>query len=163
MKPEPVVFEALMAGETWYGILSGESAHIQVPDSCLVLRDAEYNFLTPGVQPAALQPEESTVVAEDSMVRPASFQLLPNYPNPFNAQTTIKYALPEVSHVRLKVYNILGQEVRVLVDGVREAGIQTVGWDGRDNGGREVSSGVYLYRLEVDGKHTASRQMLLAK
>ena len=65
--------------------------------------------------------------------------------------------------MRLQVYNALGQEVRTLVDGFQEMGVQAVVWDGRDTSGQEVSSGVYFYRLEVAGKYVEGRRMLLAK
>ena len=80
---------------------------------------------------------------------PKTLELSPNYPNPFNLQTTIEYALPEEAHVRLEVYNILGQRVRVLIDDVQNAGFKRATWDGRDQSGQESSSGVYFARLIV--------------
>ena len=62
-----------------------------------------------------------------------------------------------------KPYRVLGQEVRTLVDGFQEMGVQAVVWGGRDGSGQEVSSGVYFYRLEVAGKYVEGRRMLLAK
>jgi len=86
---------------------------------------------------------------------PRRFVLEQNYPNPFNASTTIRYHLPAVSHQRsavsLKIYNILGRQVKTLVDEKQPAGNFRVLWDGRDNSGRDVSSGVYFCRLEVIG------------
>ena len=93
---------------------------------------------------------------------PAAFSLAPNYPNPFNPSTTIAYALPAPGRVRLTVYNLLGQPVRRLFEGARAAGHFSVQWDGRDDGGRPLASGVYLYRLEAGGK-SLSRRMLLLK
>ncbi len=86
----------------------------------------------------------------------------PNYPNPFNPATTIRYALPEASDVRLTIYNVLGQQVRALVQGHQEAGYYRVTWDGRDDNGRVVSSGVYLYRFVSSGL-VETRRMLLLK
>ena len=85
-----------------------------------------------------------------------------NYPNPFNPETTIRYILPEASGVRLAIYNVLGQQVRVLVDAAQGAGVYGVQWDGRDAFGSQVSSGMYLYRLET-GADVAVRKMILAK
>ncbi len=80
---------------------------------------------------------------------PSVFEVLPNYPNPFNAGTTIKYALPYDSRVTLRVYNILGQQVRLVEDGTELEGYRTVHWDGRNDRGVPLGSGVYIYRLEA--------------
>jgi hypothetical protein len=93
---------------------------------------------------------------------PTAFGLESNYPNPFNPSTTIRYALPEGADVRLVVYNILGQSVRTLVDGSQSAGRYSVVWDGRDAIGRQVASGLYIYRLQA-GSFIATQKMLLAK
>ena len=93
---------------------------------------------------------------------PQAFALFQNYPNPFNAPTVIRYRLPEASEVRLSVYNLLGQEVRRLVDGEMEAGTHSVLWDGRDEHGKPVGSGIYLYRLKV-GEIVRTRKALLLR
>ncbi len=89
------------------------------------------------------------------------FKLYANYPNPFNPSTTIRYNLPKESRVSLKIYNVLGQEVRTLVNAWKGIGEHTVVWDGRNNWRHAVSSGVYLYRLEVDGKARVRKMMLI--
>lgn len=113
------------------------------------------------VGPAMLGAGEPTVVLAD-LASPAAFLLLPNYPNPFNPETTLRYQLPEAGQVQLKIYNALGQVVRTLVDGLQPAGAQQVVWDGRDEGGQDVAGGVYLYRLEA-GDRVQTRLMLLAR
>jgi len=75
-------------------------------------------------------------------------------PNPFTAQTTIRYGLPDYTRVNLKVYNLLGQEIRLLVDELQAPGIHTIIWDGRDHLGRKVSSGSYFLRLAIWSVHT---------
>ena len=72
-------------------------------------------------------------------------------PNPFNAETTIRYALRGPSAVRLTIYDMLGQRIRVLVDGIRTEGVHAVVWDGRDERGGQVGSGTYFCRLEARG------------
>ncbi|NBB86732.1 MAG: T9SS type A sorting domain-containing protein, partial [Bacteroidetes bacterium] len=72
-----------------------------------------------------------------------------NYPNPFQEDTTIEYELPETAHVRIVVYNVLGQEVAVLVDEEQAAGRYDVRWDGASQTGASVASGVYIYRIEA--------------
>jgi parallel beta-helix repeat protein len=88
----------------------------------------------------------------------------PNYPNPFNPKTAIEYVVPEGSgKVRLAVYDLAGRLVRTLVDGERAAGRQVAVWDGRDDRGRELGSGVYFYRLEIGGGYRVERKMVLLK
>ena len=91
---------------------------------------------------------------------PEQFQLGANYPNPFNPSTMIPYQLPVSMHVRLEVFNILGQRIATLVDGERPAGFHTASWDATDAAGEAVAAGVYLYRLSGDGVQ-ATRSMLL--
>ena len=91
---------------------------------------------------------------------PTNFALEPNYPNPFNPQTTIRYQLPESAKVRLVIYDILGQEVRTLLDEVQRSGYHRVIWDGRSDVGYEVASGVYFYRLQA-GSFSAVRKLVL--
>ena len=91
---------------------------------------------------------------------PERFELGANYPNPFNPSTMIPYQLPAAMHVRLEVFNILGQRIATLVDGERPAGFHTASWDATDAAGEAVAAGVYLYRLSGDGVQ-ATRSMLL--
>ena len=90
-----------------------------------------------------------------------SFQLSQNYPNPFNPTTTINYQLPKSAQVVLTIYNLLGQEITKLVNESQSVGEHVVQWDGRDHDGNEVSSGVYLYRLNAGSFHQTSRMLLL--
>jgi hypothetical protein len=88
---------------------------------------------------------------------PARWALGQNYPNPFNPATVFSYQLAERSSVRLQVFDIFGREIATLVDGVQEAGPQSVRWDA---GG--LASGSYFYRLQA-GVFTATRRLLLLK
>lgn len=90
-----------------------------------------------------------SVKAREAMGQPDCFGLFQNYPNPFNAGTSISYQLSEGSFVRLRVYDPSGQLVRTLVEEEQRAGNHIARWDGRDNSGRDVASGVYLYRLRA--------------
>ena len=108
-----------------------------------------------------------TKFTESTDTPPLLFYLYQNYPNPFNPYTRISYQLTVASgqslpHVTLKIYNILGQEVRTLVDEEKGPGYYTVTWDGRDESGKEVSSGVYLYRLKV-GSIIETKKLTLLK
>ena len=86
-----------------------------------------------------------------------------NVPNPFNPETVIPFELADVGLVRLTVYSTLGQEVRTLVDEVRSAGRHRVRWDGRDERGRRVGAGLFLYRLTVNGLAGSSRYPAVPK
>ncbi|NLW18760.1 MAG: T9SS type A sorting domain-containing protein [Candidatus Cloacimonetes bacterium] len=100
--------------------------------------------------------------ANDDNVIPVYVLDAVNYPNPFNPETTIAYSIPKAGQTSLKIYNTKGQLVRTLVDDVRDSGNHSVVWNGYDNDGRSVSSGLYFYRLSSDG-NTVTRKMLLAK
>jgi len=91
---------------------------------------------------------------------PAKTTLLGNYPNPFNPSTTIRYELGENSSVKLVIYNTLGQEVATLVDEFQSAGNHSATWNARTNGGQQVASGVYIYRLNAGGVVKSDRILL---
>jgi hypothetical protein len=95
----------------------------------------------------------TTDVDPEAAVVPGAFALHQNHPNPFNPTTFISYELPVASHMTLKIYNILGQEVATLVDGIQEAGYWRLKWNSTG-----VSSGVYLYKLEA--QVTTTSQMI---
>ncbi|MCD6335522.1 MAG: Ig-like domain-containing protein, partial [Candidatus Latescibacteria bacterium] len=88
---------------------------------------------------------------------PASYQLSQNFPNPFNPTTEIRYQLPEVSHVELVIYDLLGRKVQVLVDGFEQAGYRSVVWDAK-----AAASGIYLVRMEA-GDFVAVRKMVVVR
>ena len=91
---------------------------------------------------------------------PTDFALGQNYPNPFNPSTIIPYQLSASGHVRLDVFNVLGQRLATLVDAEQSAGVYTAQWDATDASGRAVGAGVYIYRLSSGGM-TESRRMVL--
>jgi len=93
---------------------------------------------------------------------PTEFTLSQNVPNPFNPSTQVSFALPTAAKVNLSIYNVLGQHVKTLVDTDMRAGYQTVTWDGTDNTGHTVASGVYFYKLNA-GDFTATKKMLMLK
>ena len=92
---------------------------------------------------------------------PTGFALGQNYPNPFNPSTIISYQLPTSTHVRLEVFNILGQRLATLVDEERPAGLHTAAWDAADAAGQAVAAGVYIYRLTADGGVLTRRMVLV--
>ncbi len=88
--------------------------------------------------------------------------LMQNRPNPFQANSTIDYQLPKPCKVKLGIYNLNGQMVRTLLDGQQQAGSHRVSWDGRNAQGQKVANGMYLYRLESEGR-TLSKKMLIVR
>jgi len=98
----------------------------------------------------------------DLSALPETFELAQNFPNPFNPTTTIRYALPRDSRVTLKVYNLLGEEIATLVNEARPAGFHVAVWDGRNQFGQTVASGIYVYRLVGEG-NSISRKMAMLK
>jgi len=104
------------------------------------------------------------VLAKVNTARPTSYALMQNAPNPFNPSTLIRYAVAskEALPTQLVIFNTLGQRVRTLVDAPQAAGFYSVRWDGRDDQGQKLSSGVYVYRLR-SGSFTQSRRMLLVE
>ena len=122
---------------------------------------------TPGVIYSPPAAAKRTVAAQSAAASDLAgsdsiFAMTPARPNPFNPETTIGYSLTQPSHVRLTIYNTLGQEVQLLVEGRQVAGVHSAVWDGRDAGGLPAAAGVYLYRLSVNGRAAAGR-MVLAK
>lgn len=93
---------------------------------------------------------------------PTAYRLAQNHPNPFNPETTVRYDLPQGGMVHLRVYALTGQVVRTLVAEERAAGSHSATWDGTNDAGRAVASGVYLYRMEA-GDYRAVRKMLLIR
>ena len=101
--------------------------------------------------------ESLTTNVQDQNFVPSEFKLEQNYPNPFNPVTTINFSLPERSMVTLKVYNIVGEDVAILINEEREAGIHSVNFDAN-----RLSSGVYFYKIQA-GSYTSTKKMLLIK
>ncbi len=105
---------------------------------------------------------QGSAAVENPAAAPARFAVGPNQPNPFNPQTTITYSLPTRSEVTVTVFDVSGRQVRTLLHGMQEAGVKTVTWNGLDDAGQAVSSGVYYYRVEA-GVEVATRKMVLVK
>ncbi len=93
---------------------------------------------------------------------PGEFALQQNYPNPFNAATVIRYTLERDADVQLRVYDVLGRTVATLVDDTQQLGVHEANWDGTNENGEPVASGLYFYRLTVDDD-ILSRKMTLVK
>jgi len=135
----------------------------EVPDFGLVLVGLN-GGLIPVVYESAEEEEEapgdSTAVGEIKAL-PAALRLEQNFPNPFNAATTLAFVLPERTQVRLAIFNAAGQRLRLLVDGERPEGVHEVVWDGRGDDGAPVASGAFFYQLQTESSTRVRRMLLL--
>ena len=93
---------------------------------------------------------------------PFSFYLDQNFPNPFNLETSVSFALSKASHIKLSIYNILGQKIKTLIDKNMNVGNHVFRWDSRDNSGNTVTSGIYFYRIEAK-EFSQMKKMILMK
>jgi len=104
-----------------------------------------------------------TGINETTSHIPTKFVLSQNYPNPFNPSTVISYQISKPANVTLEIYNVNGQKIRTLVNKQQQAGINEVTWNGKDNGGKQVVSGVYFYKLKVGDNIVDVKKMILLK
>ena len=104
----------------------------------------------------------NTTGSNDDIITPMTNKLYANFPNPFNPETTIAFSLKNAGEVKLEIFNIKGQKVKILIDNELSADNHQVVWDGKDDGNKSVSSGIYFYRLE-SGNYSSTRKMILMK
>ncbi len=131
------------------------------------LLHTNYSFWLKGLLSDGSLSESTNVVSWPSIVSnendiPAFIRLEDNYPNPFNPETTISFNLDRAEYVSLEIYNIIGQKVKTLVNGPRNAGNHSVVWRGTNDDNHPVSSGIYLYKLK-SGKYSSTKKMILLK
>lgn len=147
------VYRSLDDGETWMPVSSGLT---NMSIKSLVIDDAGYLFAaTDGSGVFRSTQSTTTSVDHEITETPQSFFLLQNYPNPLNPMTTINYLLSRATHLTLKVYDVLGRDVAMLVNGIEQPGLKSVRWDASG-----VTSGVYFYRLQA-GEFVQTRKMLV--
>ncbi len=131
--------------------------HITINDAIIITSNDPFN--TVHSIPVYLQ---TSVSNDDPSLTPVVTRLEGNYPNPFNPETTISFGLQKAGAVRITLFNLKGQIVRTLVDANLNAGNHRVVWNGTDNNGRKVTSGLYLYRMDTPG-YTKTNKMMLMK
>lgn len=104
----------------------------------------------------------TSIKTDNSIHYSSLFQLNQNYPNPFNPHTIISYSLPQTSDISLTIYNILGRKIRTLIEESNQAaGIHTARWNGRDDTGKQVASGIYIYRMQAGGRNEIKKMTLI--
>jgi subtilisin family serine protease len=148
-------------------ILASTPADLE-PDESLtltlafVMADSPEQFMTAAADARNRWLDVTGVLSDqDDQAQLPRLNLAQNFPNPFNPETVIAYSLASPGHVRLEVFNLLGQSVDILVDGWNPAGRNTVSWDGTDAAGNAAASGVYFYRLTADNEIVTKKMVLL--
>ena len=127
---------------------------------CAITTRVDEDFTDGDVYGAFISP--STGIDESNPhPAPATFELIGNYPNPFNASTSIKYTLPTSAQVEIAIYDIQGQLVRTLSKGEKSSGTHIAIWDGKDNIGKQLPSGIYFYKLSIGGESKIKRMVLM--
>ena len=118
---------------------------------------------TTGASPDSLtiQWDISDMLSIDDALMPLSFALHQNYPNPFNPTTTLQYDLPEDAKVKIMIYDLMGREIKTLVNNQQTAGFKSILWDATNNLGQPVSAGMYLYRISAGDFHSVKKMILL--
>jgi hypothetical protein len=147
-------------------ILSSEGIDYEqkgiLPDIEVIANEDSLNAGIDNILSRALRELMRTGVSSSGGKVPAIFALAQNYPNPFNPETVISYQLPVASEVRLTIFNALGQEIRTLVNGRQSPGQKSVVWDGKNDRGQAVNSGIYFYTLKA-GERVQTKKMLLMR
>jgi hypothetical protein len=125
-------------------------------------------FILPGILWAALGVAAAELIVspaldvdETSTVIPERFNLSQNYPNPFNPTTMIQYDLPEATQVTITIFDLMGRTVKTLVNEFKDVGYHTITWDARDDEGKRMSGGVYLYSIKAGSYHKTQKMVLL--
>jgi len=153
-------FDGLSTWET-HDIRYGVEVNISVVDAATDSTGKIW-FATNGDGLSLYEPDPVDVTESENETIPSDYNLEQNYPNPFNASTIIRYSLPEHSKVTISIYNTLGQLTKVLVDAYKPAGNHTILWDGTDQNGESVVSGVYMYGIKA-GNFVDARKMIMLK
>jgi len=168
---------SLLAGNGARAIVDGPAleASFSLPNDLGLDPTGRYLYVNDVVNPPTasdLQPmrlrkidllDTPTSVEEESGELPSNFKLLQNFPNPFNPETTIQFNLREMAEIELSVFNMQGQKLKTLYAGSKVAGAHAKSWDGTNDRGQTVSSGVYLLKLAVNGSVQQTRKMVLMK
>jgi hypothetical protein len=135
---------------------------MEFPNHSLTYYYNDYSSGRPEVKSVQPEVEAGQVFYSNPTAMPTKFALHQNSPNPFNPTTRIAYDMPAAGDVKISVFNVLGQHVNDLVDGHSEAGSYEVIWDGKDQAGEQVASGVYFYRIKTE-QFNETKKMLLLK
>ena len=145
----------------------GETLKIELEDSTTKMEGkGSINLTNDGSDCADLinldTPVQTLGIEHDGSDIPKEFSLVGNYPNPFNPTTTIVFRLPENSEVTIEIFDIIGRLVKTFYNGTQKPGEYLLSWDGTNDNGLRVSSGVYFYKMKAN-TYVCSKKMLLIK
>ena len=148
----------------WYDYFTGDSMYVtsvtNLVDS-IVLAPGEFKLYTSLKLPLP-EPGLLSEIEKIDNITPTDFSLEQNYPNPFNPNTVIQYSIINPTQVSLRIYDVLGGEVKTLVNQEQIGGVYEVNWNGNDEAGNKVSTGVYFYKLDA-GEYSSTKKMVLLK
>jgi flagellar hook assembly protein FlgD len=134
----------------------GKGAWFRINSWTEVNSNYDHNFMI------AAKVISMTADGEEIEISPAIDYLAQNYPNPFNPETSIAFSLSEPGNTSLEIFNIKGQKIKTLANGYFDKGEHILHWNGTDDGGSSVASGIYFYKLK-DGRYTSTKKMILMK
>jgi hypothetical protein len=143
-------------------IVDGSTLEVGDHTGSLLVTGYDMNHMVGQVTVPVTAHVGATGVDDNTVLLPSEFAAYQNYPNPFNPITQVKFDLPVNSHVKLEIFNVLGQKVATVIEADMEAGFRSVVWNGTDDGGHQVASGIYFYKLQA-GDHTFTRKMMMLK
>ncbi len=152
----------VLAGDIELELYYGECAEPRMLSSYKCISVTEPNRIETSISTSYMQSAYFITLWEDSDLIPDVYRLsIVNYPNPFNPSTTISYSIPNDGKVDITFYNIKGQKVKTLINGEQQAGAYKMVWNGDDSSGKNVSSGIYFYKLSVGNKMIIKKMILL--
>ncbi|RPI74296.1 MAG: T9SS C-terminal target domain-containing protein [Ignavibacteriales bacterium] len=146
----------------WYDYFTGDSLNVTNTTEIINLEPGEFRIYTTVKLPTPEPDIINDVNRSDEDFVVKDFLLEQNYPNPFNPSTEVKFHIAKQGYVSLKIYDLLGREIKTLINEELNNGVYSVQWNGDNNSGEKVSSGIYFYRIEA-GSYINSRKMLLLK
>ena len=153
------MFASADGGQSWYSTGGLDGAY-----ECLCLLQASNGSIYAGTSPNGdvFRYDPPTGVGENHPTTAHQYQLAQNYPNPFNSTTAIRFQMAKAGRVAIKVYNILGQTIKIIEDGYYEAGWHEIQFDGLDENNQMIADGTYLYSMEA-AKYASVKKFLFLK
>ncbi|RLC50903.1 MAG: hypothetical protein DRI23_06130, partial [Candidatus Cloacimonadota bacterium] len=154
---------------TGYTVYRNNQQIVQVTETTYTDEDLEngvYAYYVKALYGSYESEASNEVIIElteaNNIIIPENTALLGNYPNPFNPTTEISFALKDAEKVNLEIFNVRGQKVKTLVNKSMDAGLHQIVWEGLDDAGKQISSGIYFYKMQA-GEYNATRKMIMMK